>query len=137
MTTITLDLSPELAQQLRAEATKQGVEPDRYILNTLQERFQANINANQPTETDLLRQINVGFSAQDWEHYHSLIAKRRAEILSPEEHKFLIEMSDRLENFNVTRIQALIQLAALRNQPLTDLMQSLGINPDPEVMDYD
>jgi hypothetical protein len=45
-------------------------------------------------------------------------------------------MSDRLEQLNVARIQALIQLATFRNQPLTELMQTLGINPHPEIVDY-
>ena len=33
MSTINLTLSAELDRRLRIEATKQGVEPDRYILN--------------------------------------------------------------------------------------------------------
>lgn len=136
MTTITLNLSPELEHKLCAEAAKQGLEPERYILNTLQERLQPSLPTAQPTEADLLQQINIGFSAQTWEQYHTLIAKRHAETLSPEEHEQLIQLSDRLEKLNVDRIQALIQLATLRNQPLTDLMQTLGISPDPEVMDY-
>jgi hypothetical protein len=45
-------------------------------------------------------------------------------------------MSDRLENLNVLRIQALIQLANLRNQPLSDLMQTLGISPNFDMMNY-
>jgi deferrochelatase/peroxidase EfeB len=136
MTTINLTLSPELEQRLRTEALKQGLEPDLYILNTLQERLQPSIPTSQPTEADLLQQINIGLSAQTWEKYHTLIAKRRAETLSPEEHAQLIQLSNRLENLNVTRIQALIQLANLRNQTLADLMQTLGINTEPEVMDY-
>ena len=84
----------------------------------------------------MLQQINIGFSAQTWEEYHALIAKRHAETLTPEEHEQLIQMSDRLEKLNVTRIQALIQLATFRNQPLTELMQTLGINPHPNIVDY-
>ena len=126
MTTITLNLSPELEHQIRTEAARQGVEPDRYILNALQERLQPRHPTTQPTEADLLQQINIGFSAQTWEEYHALIAKRHAETLTPEEHEQLIQMSSRLEQLNVARIQALIQLATFRNQPLTELMQTLG-----------
>jgi deferrochelatase/peroxidase EfeB len=136
MTTINLTLSPELEQRLRTEALKQGLEPDLYILNTLQERLQPSLPTSPPTEADLLQQINIGFSAQTWEQYHTLIAKRHAETLSPEEHDQLIQLSNRLENLNVARVQALIQLANLRNQTLENLMQTLGINSDPEVMDY-
>jgi predicted HD phosphohydrolase len=66
--------------------------------------------------------INIGFSAQTWEAYHALIAKRHAETLTPEEYEQLIQMSDRLEQLNVTRIQALIQLATFRNQPHPDIV---------------
>ena len=80
--------------------------------------------------------INIGFSAQTWEEYHALIAKRHAETLTPEEHEQLIQMSSRLEQLNVARIQALIQLATFRKQTLTNLMHTLGINPHPEIVDY-
>jgi hypothetical protein len=105
MTTITLNLSPELEHQIHTEAARQGVELDRYILNALQERLQPRLPTTQPTEADLLQQINIGFSAQTWEQYHALIAKRHAETLTPEEHEQLIQMSDRLEQLNVTRIK--------------------------------
>jgi hypothetical protein len=136
MATITIDLSVELEQKLRTEAAKQGLEPERYILNTLQERLQASTQSSPPTEAELLQQINIGLSAPTWEKYHTLIAKRQSETLSYEEHEQLIELSKHLENLNVARIQALIQLAHLRDQPLTDLMHTLGISTDPEVMDY-
>lgn len=136
MTTITLNLSPDLEQKLRTEAAKEGIETDCYIVNALQERFQSNPMLEKATEADLLQQINIGFSSETWAQYHTLIAKRHAETLSPQEHTDLIQLSDRLEKLNVNRIQALIQLATLLNQPLDDLMQTLGISANPEVLDY-
>jgi hypothetical protein len=135
MTTITLTLSPELEQKLRSEAARQGLAPEHYIIHTLQDHLQSDIAAEY-TESDLLQQINIGFSAETWARYHALIAKRRAETLTPTEHEQLIQLSDRLEKLNVERIQALTHLANLRQQPLSDLMQSLGIASDPEIMDY-
>jgi hypothetical protein len=135
MTAITLNLPPELDQELRTEAARQGLEPDHYIIHTLQERLQAR-PTEEPTESDLLQQINIGFTAEAWTQYHRLIAKRQAETLTSEEHEYLIQLSDRLEHLNVLRIQALIQLANLRNQPLSDLMQTLGISPNSEIADY-
>jgi RelB Antitoxin alpha helical domain len=105
-------------------------------LNLLQAGLRPSASDDQPSETDLLQQINIGFSGQDWEKYHVLIAKRRDETLTPDEHEQLIQMSEEMEKFNVTRMQSLIQLASLRNQPLTSLMESLGINPNPDIMDY-
>jgi hypothetical protein len=131
MATITLNLPSELEQQLRLEAEKQGLEPAGYILHTLIDRLQPQAP---PTEAQLLQQINLGFSAETWEQYHTLIAKRRAENLTPVEHQQLIALSESLEHLNVKRISALIQLANLRSQPLPDLMQSLGIAPNPDLL---
>jgi hypothetical protein len=137
MSTITLQLSSELEQQLLSAATEQGIEPDIYILQALQERFQSKHHESASiTEAELVQRINIGFSSSEWEKYHSLIAKRQAETLTPDEYQELVATSDRLEKLNVQRVQALIQLSQLRNQPLPELMASLGINPNPEVLDY-
>jgi hypothetical protein len=133
MTIITLQLPSELEQQLIAAATAQGIPPDLYILNTLQERLQS---PTKKTEAQLIQQINIGLSPSDWQQYHTLIAKRQAETLTQTEHQQLIATSDRLEKLNVQRIQALIQLANLRQQPLPELMQTLGISANPEILDY-
>ncbi|TVQ18811.1 MAG: hypothetical protein EA367_13695 [Leptolyngbya sp. DLM2.Bin15] len=133
MADITLQLPPELEQQLRTEAAKQGIHPDRYILNVLQDRLQASLHptpALSKVETDLLEQINLGLSSDRWEDYHRLIAKRRAATLTETEHARLIAISDDIEQANVSRIRALIALAQLRGTDISTLMQELGIIPD-------
>jgi hypothetical protein len=82
---------------------------------------------NLPRDSDLLKEINLGVSADTWTAYHSLIAKRQAEILTEEEQQQLIEISDRLEAANVSRMKALIELSNLRGQSLDSLMQELVI----------
>jgi hypothetical protein len=78
-------------------------------------------------ESDLLKEINLGVSTDTWTEYHALIAKRQAETLTDEEQQQLIKISDRLENANVRRMQALIELSDLRGQSLSIIMQELGI----------
>ena len=132
MADITLQLPSELEQQLRTEAAKQGINPDRYILNALQERLQASPHAKTSlpkAEADLLQQINLGLSVECWEEYHSLLAKRRAETLTADEHTQLIAISDQIEQANVQRVSALIALAERRGTDLPTLMRSLGISP--------
>jgi hypothetical protein len=135
MNSITLQLSSELEQQLLSAAIEQGIEPDLYILNTLQERLLSNRSVPM-TEAELIQQINIGLSPSDWEKYHALIVKRQAETLTQDEYQQLVSMSDRLEKLNVQRIQSLIQLAKLRQQTLRELMENLGINSNPDVLDY-
>lgn len=133
MANITLQLPPELEQQLRVEAAKQGINPDRYILNALQEYLQAMPRPQaslSKAEADLLEQINIGLSADRWEEYHGLIAKRRAEALTEAEQATLIAISDQIEQANVQRVRALIALAEMRGTDLSALMQELGIVPE-------
>jgi hypothetical protein len=130
MTTIALELTLELERQLQDEAAKLGIDPRHYILNTLSLHF--GLVQRQPSfldraETELLQKINIGLSQQTWERYRDLIVKRRGETLSDREHVELIEISDRVEQANSRRIEALIELAKLRNSSLTALMQELGI----------
>jgi hypothetical protein len=79
-------------------------------------------------ESELLKEINLGVSADTWNEYHILIAKRQAEILTEAEQQQLIEISDRLEVANVRRMKALIELSNLRGQSLATVMQDLGIS---------
>lgn len=37
--TLTLNLAPEMEKQLREEAAREGLEPERYVLEAVEERF--------------------------------------------------------------------------------------------------
>ncbi|MBI3796988.1 MAG: hypothetical protein HY268_08475 [Deltaproteobacteria bacterium] len=128
--TITIELAPELERQLRDEAAKEGLDTGEYIVYTLEERLRHTRQAAprlSSAETELLQQINLGLSQEDWQRYHTLIAKRRAETLTPDEHAALIALSDQIEEANVRRIQALVELTRLRQTSLEALMQELGL----------
>ncbi len=79
-------------------------------------------------EAELLQQINIGFSGEEWTAYHALVAKRRLGTLQPDEQQALIRLTDRLEQANARRIQALAELAQLRQTTLDALMGDLGIH---------
>jgi hypothetical protein len=134
MANITLELPNELAQHLEREAARQGLDPARYILTALESSLQP-VSILLPTEESLLQVINLGLSQEAWRSYRSLIAKRRAESLMPEEHRLLIQFSTQLEHLSVKRTQALIQLATLRQQSLSCVMQSLGLSLSPNLLD--
>ena len=136
--TITIDLTPEVEAQLREEAAKVGMEEGDFILNTLQERVcRASVPPKElpprlsREESELLLEINKGLPEELWHEYDSLVVKRRAETLTPEEHCRLIEMSDHIEITNARRIELLIQLARIQNTTLDSLMKKLGIGPRP------
>jgi len=130
--TVLLEIASELESQVRATAQKEGVAPEVYIANLLQQHFSQHqqLWRNLPQdEAVLLEQINLGLPQETWQRYYKLIEKRRAETLAPDEHLELIGISDRLEEANARRIMALIQLAEIRHTTLDKLMDQLGLRP--------
>jgi hypothetical protein len=77
----------------------------------------------------LLEKINEGLSAQTWQRYHELKAKRDAATLTPEEHAELIVLSDAIEAWNVRRLELVAELARLREVPFPELVRQLGLIP--------
>lgn len=78
-------------------------------------------------EAPLLQQINRTVPTELRSEYQKLREKREAETLTQPEHQQLIELSKQIETFGAQRLEALAQLAQLRQVTLLDLMQSLGI----------
>ncbi|MBP8252102.1 MAG: hypothetical protein KAX40_07030 [Herpetosiphon sp.] len=129
--TITLDLSPELEQHVRNVARQRGVDPADYIVETLEQTFIHTPRKLPPhvseRETALLMQINQSLDTIDWQTYHSLIVKRQAETLTPNEQTDLLRWSDAIEQANVDRMKAVRELAQIRCVPFSQLWQELGL----------
>lgn len=142
--TVTIDLAPELEARLRDEAARQGVDVGTYVTHVTTyvlgdvkdcvQRF-GRIDRNPPAlpaaEAELLQQINAGPGEGVWRRYHDLVAKRRAETLSPGEHAELVGLSDEIEETNARRLGQLVELARLRGVGLPALMNALGITAPP------
>jgi hypothetical protein len=120
---LTLQLDAELETQIRVLAAQQGVTPERWLLEDIRSRLLSN------DETKLLQRILQGQSETFWSHYRELIAKLQAATITSSELIELIELSDELELQNAGRIEALVQLAALRNQDVHSLRAELGLIP--------
>ena len=135
--TLTIDMTPQLESKLRAEAAKQGLDASEYVLNALREHLRYPQRHDTPHltqgESEWLQQINIGLPEETWQRYHKLIAKRRAETLTPDEQATLIKISDQIEKLNVNRVKHLVELARLRKVLLSTLMQRLGIETPPYV----
>lgn len=59
--------------------------------------------------------------------YNDLLAKRKAEDLTPEEHSELLDLTNQVEKLETQRVEYLAEMARLRQTNITDLMNSLGI----------
>jgi hypothetical protein len=78
-------------------------------------------------ETQLLQVINQGIPPDLRSHYQILRQKREAETLTESEYETLIQLSNQIEQIGAQRLQALADLAQLRQVSLMALMESLGI----------
>ena len=82
-----------------------------------------------PRETELLAKINQSLPEWDARRYQALMGKRRAETLTPEEHRELLRLTDAAEIIQAERIQHLTELARIRATTLDALMEELGLYP--------
>jgi hypothetical protein len=80
-------------------------------------------------EAQLLLKINQGIPADLLANYQVLRKKREAETLVDTEYDRLIQLSNEIEQIGVQRLEALAQLAQLRQVSILDLMATLGIQP--------
>jgi hypothetical protein len=133
---ITREIAPEVEQQLQQEAASAGLAPEAYIMQAVQARLAQTSHRHRSTsrlsseEAQLLAKINLGLSPAEWEWYHTLVARRKAETLTPDEQTELIALSDRLEEANARRIGYLAELAQVRHTTLEAVMSELGLTPD-------
>jgi LAS superfamily LD-carboxypeptidase LdcB len=78
-------------------------------------------------ESELLLKINQKLPYDIQTAYDNLIAKRQAEALSSEEYQELLLLTEKVEQFEAKRIEAMTELAGLRQNSLTQLMNELDI----------
>lgn len=78
-------------------------------------------------ESELLLKINQGIPVAIQQRYDELLEKRDDRSLSAEEYEELLQLTNQIELLDAKRVEYLIELARLRNQPLSLLMEDLGL----------
>ena len=81
-------------------------------------------------ETNLLQKMNVRLGIDDEAKLKYLNAKLRDETLTKDEHTELMALLERVEQLDAERMDALIQLAALRRVALEETVKRTGLSPD-------
>lgn len=81
-------------------------------------------------ESELIVKVkNIDLSPEDQKIYAKLLKKFRAEKVTPEEHKHLIELSEELEEIGVKRLEWLYEISQIRQQSIEEIMKELNIKP--------
>jgi hypothetical protein len=104
----------------------------RFVERLLDLKAQRSAPSLPPQETELLAKINRGLPSDLAERYQELVAKRRAETLTAQQHEELLSLSDQVEHLEAERVEALAELAILRGTSLTRLMVDLGLQAPPD-----
>jgi hypothetical protein len=126
---ITIAVRAQLTSDELLQAVEQLDTPEleAFTQNVLALRAQRHAAPSAMKEAELLQRINQKVSASFRQRYKKLIARRQAEMLTPQELTELLKMTDEMEAHNVARLEALVQLAGLRGISLDAVMQQLGI----------
>lgn len=130
---VTIEINKDVASKLHNQAQKNGVDLGQYISMLLQEKESTaklkkiNKQVLSQEETQLFHKINYGFSEAFWARFQTLKEKREQKQLTEADRLELIAITDEMEEANVERIKALIELAQIRKTDLEHLMTELGI----------
>lgn len=86
-------------------------------------------------EASLLLEIerNSHLPRPDQARFEDLRRKRHAEMLTPEAQQELRDLWQRVEEMNVVRLEAVIELEKRRSTSVSALMKDLGIRDPPDV----
>lgn len=127
MPTIQVEAQLTTDELLRAVQQLNQNELEQFVFKVVNLRAKQQAPSLPKTESDLLRKINQGLPKELQKKYKVLLEKRRAEELTPKEHKELLSLSDQVEKLEAQRVEYLAEMARLRQTNMTDLMSSLGI----------
>ena len=86
---------------------------------------------NKNKEAQLIKKIKIIYPPKLNKRYQVLTSKMDEGNLSEKEQQELIELSHQFEKLDAQRLQYLLELAQLRNQPLEKLLQEFSISSPP------
>lgn len=127
--TLTINLVPDLEMLVEDEAKREGLAPELYINKLLSHYLRQKKVTVSEHEATLLQQINRGLPEHIWQRLEYLRKKLQDDDLTTTQQQELIAISDMVEDANIQRIEALLQLAELRNTTIEKLMDLLAVRP--------
>ena len=127
MPTINVEAHVSTSELLRAAEQLDAQELEQFVQATLALQAKRKAPAVGHEEAVLLERINQPVPQPLQARYDALVAKRRAETLTPADYQELLQLTDAIEQHAAERVQALVALAQLRGKPLEQLMHDLNI----------
>lgn len=81
----------------------------------------------QKKEQKLVQKIHNYTAFDNYKRYQELLEKHRSESITIEEYQELMTLTPQIENNNAERLEHLMTLAKIRQKPLREVMQELGL----------
>ncbi len=123
---VSVQLTP---QDLRKAAEQlETTELDNLVNEMLLIRARRRAPVLRQKETTLLKKINRGLTPEAQSRYQELLEKLQDETITDVEHEALIHLTQEIESLNAARLTHLVELAQLRQVPLAQLIDDLGLN---------
>lgn len=124
---MTITLDPPTQRRLEALAKKQN-RPTEEVAASLMAAalFREPV---QDRENELLRVISEGLPEAVWARKAELDGQAEAGSLTPDQYQERLALLTQIERWQVTRLEAVIELAQLREETPQTVMQKLGILP--------
>lgn len=114
---------------LKAVGQLNKSELEQFVSQVINLRAQRLVHSLSQAEAQLIVKINQGLPPEIQKRYYELIDKRREESLGSDEYDELLRLTDQIENLEARRIEYLSELARYRKVSLTELMETMGIQP--------
>ena len=129
----TIQIETNLSSEQLFNAARQMPRPEleRLFARLFADKAREETPSLSKAESKLLLKINQDIAPAARRRMNELIEKRDNRLITPAELEELIQLNDHAEAFGVERLKCLIELAALRNVTLDEVMSQLGIEPVP------
>jgi predicted transcriptional regulator len=124
---MTITLDPPTQRRLEALAKKQN-RPTEEVAASLMAAalFREPV---QDRESELLHVISEGLPETLWARKAELDTQAESATLTPDQYQERLELLTQIERWQVARLEAVVELAQLREETPASVMQALGILP--------
>lgn len=107
------------------------VELEQFVTKLFVLKAKERVPSLSQRESELLLRINQPLPPPQRKRLNQLIKKRQAYTITPNELRELKQMTNEIELSDAERLKCLIELAAIRNVSLDELIKQLGLKPYP------
>ncbi len=123
----------ELIKMIADIQSESLLERIRQFLQEIEREEKSPVPSLSREEAELLVKINEGLPEDAQLRHNELLAKSADETLTESEHRELLRLNAKAEAQSAERLTYLLQLAALWDTSVDEVMERLGIQP-PEVI---